>query len=148
MKIALCSDELYPIHDLCIQELERLGHKVISFGAPKTRVEENWVLVAREAALAIKNKSCDEGIFFCYTGTGISMAANKIPGIRAALCSDAKTARDARIWNDANVLALSNRLISFDILKEILISWFSNPDKSAGEISIKELQKIDDEFRK
>lgn len=148
MKIALCSDELYPIHDLCIKELEQLGHSVVRFGAPLTRRAENWAIVAREAALCVAQKGCDEGIFFCYTGTGISIAANKIPKIRAALCFDAKTARDARIWNNANVLALSNRLISFDILKEILCAWFSNPDLSMGIAGVRELEKIDNEFKK
>jgi len=147
MKIAVCSDELYSIHDLCVQELTRRGHEVIAFGAIKTRQDQNWACVAKEAALAVSAGFCNEGIFFCYTGTGISIAANKIPGIRAALCSDAKTAIDARIWNDANVLALSNRLTSSDILKEILEAWFSKPDKKPGLIGVNELNKIDSEFR-
>jgi ribose 5-phosphate isomerase B len=67
----------------------------------------------------------DEGIVFCWTGTGASIAANKVRGIRAALCHDAETARGARIWNHANVLALSLRVTSEALAKEILEAWFS-----------------------
>jgi len=68
-----------------------------------------------------------EGVLFCWTGTGISMAANKVPGIRAALCADAETARGARRWNHANVLVLSLRLTSEAQAQEILEAWFSSP---------------------
>lgn len=147
MKIAVCSDELYSIHDFCVEELKILGHEVLCFGAIKSRKPENWALVAREAALAIARKECAEGIFFCYSGTGISIAANKIPNIRAALCCDAKTAQDARIWNNANVLALSNRLISSDVLKEILGAWLNTSQSSEAKAGIDELARIDAEFR-
>ncbi|MGA9190091.1 MAG: RpiB/LacA/LacB family sugar-phosphate isomerase, partial [Anaerolineales bacterium] len=77
-----------------------------------------------------------EGILFCWTGTGVSLAANKVPGIRAALCADAETARGARLWNNANILCLSLRLTSLPVAKEILDSWFEttyqpNPDDDA-----------------
>jgi ribose 5-phosphate isomerase B len=148
MKIAITSDELYPLHDLCVAELERMGHEVRAFGALKSRCNENWVNAAHEAAQAIAHKECDEGIFFCYTGTGIAIAANKIGGIRAALCVDANTAVNARIWNDANVLALSNRLTSGDILKEILKAWFSTPDRRAGLEGVVLLNNLDSTYRK
>lgn len=61
----------------------------------------------------------------CWTGTGASIAANKVPGVRAALCTDAYTADGARRWNDANVLALSLRLTSEPLLREILDAWFA-----------------------
>ncbi len=148
MKIAVCTDELYLIHDLCKEELLRMGHQVTCFGALASRKNENWVTVARDAALAIQRGECDEGVFFCYTGTGVSMVANKVAGIRAALVGDSKTAIDARIWNQANVLALSNRLISPDILKEILAAWLSDPDTSLGEADVAALKVVDDEFRR
>jgi ribose 5-phosphate isomerase B len=143
MKIALCSDEPYLVNDLCREELERRGYEVLCFGATKSGKEENWAEVARAAALSIKQGECDEGIFFCYTGTGISIAANKIPGIRAALCVDAQTAANARIWNHANVLALSNRLITSDLLKEILSAWFSTPIDPRAQAAVDELNRID-----
>ncbi|CEG56121.1 RpiB/LacA/LacB family sugar-phosphate isomerase [Legionella fallonii] len=128
MKIAVCSDELYPVNEFVVKELERLGHQVILFGALHSRNNESWIQVAQEAAESIHQRVCDEGIFFCWTGTGVSIVANKTPGIRAALCTDAQTARGARVWNRANVLALSNRLLTQDLAKEILSAWFESVD--------------------
>ena len=111
MKIAICSDEPYPIHAVIVQWVEKRGHEVVQFGSLRSKKEEPWAPTAKEAALAVASGECDQGIFCCWTGTGISMEANKIAGIRAALCNDAETAKGARIWNHANVLALSNRLL-------------------------------------
>ncbi len=82
----------------------------------------------------------------CWTGTGSSIAANKVPGVRAALCHDAETAKGARIWNHANVLALSLRTTSEALLKEILDAWFetpfSNDDWNLNQIErIKEIER-------
>lgn len=147
MKFAVCSDEPYVINEFVISELQKRGHTIVRFGALRSGSEENWALCAREAALAVANNECDEGIFFCYTATGVTMAANKIPKIRAALCIDAQTARDARIWNHANVLALSNRLLSQDVAKEILTAWLETPFDARGDAGVKHLQAIDDELR-
>ena len=147
MKIAVCSDELYPVNDFVVQELERLGHEVLPFGAIKSRKNEPWVNVAREAAEAIHQGTCTEGIFFCWTGTGVSIVANKIPGIRAALCTDTQTATGARIWNQANVLALSNRLITQDMAKEILETWF-DPHLKADTHVINEIEVIEIAYAK
>lgn len=141
MKIAVCSDELYPVNDFVVAELHKLGHEVEVFGAIKSRNSEPWVDVAKEAAEAIHQGICEEGVFFCWTGTGISIVANKIPGIRAALCTDAQTAMGARLWNQANVLALSNRLLTQDLAIEILKAWFDT-DLSKGDKSVKD--KISD----
>ena len=139
MKIAVTTDELYPIHHFVLAWLKQYGHEPILFGALKSNQEESWVKAASEAAQAIKKGKCDEGVFFCWTGTGISLAANKLPGIRAALCTDAETARGARIWNHANVLALSNRLLSQDIAKEILTAWFADFDSLKGAKGVADL---------
>ncbi|ARB91296.1 RpiB/LacA/LacB family sugar-phosphate isomerase [Legionella longbeachae] len=147
MKIAVCSDELYPVNDFVIQEVEHLGHQVILFGALKSRHTESWVETARVAAEAIKSGMCDEGIFFCWTGTGISIVANKIPGIRAALCTDAQTTRGARVWNSANVLALSNRLLTQDLAKEILDAWFNTSLNDSNEKIIEEIGFIERKYR-
>ncbi|KTD68299.1 MULTISPECIES: RpiB/LacA/LacB family sugar-phosphate isomerase [Legionella] len=143
MKIAVCSDEFYPVNEFVVQELERLGHQVVAFGAIKTGHSESWIKTAQVAAEAIRQGTCDEGIFFCWTGTGISIVANKIPGIRAALCTDAQTAKGARIWNQANVLALSNRLLTQDLATEILDSWFNTKTDGNGEQVIKEIEAIE-----
>jgi ribose 5-phosphate isomerase B len=148
MKIALCSDELYPVNEFVANELKKRGHGVVSFGALSSKKDEPWAIVAKDAALSITNGECQEGIFFCWSGTGISMAANKIPGIRAALCTDAQTAKAARIWNHANVLALSNRLTTNDLAKEILEAWFATQWSSQGEAGVSLLNSIDREYRK
>jgi len=148
MKIALCSDENYSIHQTIIEEVKKRGHQIQLFGSLLSNQEENWALATKEAALSIYTNKCREGIFFCYTGTGAAIAANKIPGIKAALCTDAKTAEQARIWNHANVLVLSNRLLSKDIAIEIIEAWFNTSFSDIGKKGVLELNKIDTEFRK
>lgn len=140
MKLALVSDELYPVHKVVVSWLKEHGYEPVLFGALKSgEAESSWVTPATQAAHAIQTGECKEGIFFCWTGTGISMVANKTPGLRAALCTDAETARGARIWNHANVLALSNRLLSQDVAKEILAAWFEDFDRQKGSAGVNEL---------
>lgn len=148
MKIAVCSDEVFPIHQLIIDELIHRRLTVVRFGALHSGHEESWAKAAKEAAIAIFKKECDEGIFFCYSATGITMAANKIPTIRAALCNDAETARLARIWNHANVLALSNRTLSIDVAREILFAWFATPYDERGKAGAHDLKHVDEQFRR
>src|SRR5438034_3940187 len=90
----------------------------------------DWVDVGREVGERVASGACEQGVLFCWTGTGASIAANKVPGIRAALCGDAQTAAGARRWNDANVLALSLRATSEAELAEILDAWFASGPSS------------------
>jgi len=144
MKIAVVSDDLYPIHQVVIQWLKEHGYEPCLFGALKSqKTADSWVLPISEAALAIQSGRCEEGIFFCWTGTGASIIANKVPGIRAALCADAATTRAARVWNHANVLALSNRLLSQDVAKEVLEAWFETYDRDKGARGVAELQDFE-----
>jgi ribose 5-phosphate isomerase B len=143
MKIALCSDEPYPVHARVEQELVRRGHEVVKFGALGSGREEPWALCAEQAARAVASGACAEGVFFCWSGTGISMAANKLPGIRAALCTDAGTARAARKWNHANVLCLSNRLLSEDLSREILEAWFEEYPRDVGQAGVRDLGEVE-----
>lgn len=144
MRFAVVSDEVYPVNELVIRLLEERGHSVERFGSLKTGRDEPYAEVAIEAAAAVANGGCDEGVFFCWTGTGISIAANKVPGIRAALCCDAETARGARIWNHANVLALSNRWVSPDIAKEIVNAWLETPaDDPRAKDAVETIRKIE-----
>src|SRR5690606_30628540 len=108
---------------------ERRGHEVVAFGplAGDAAGEADWPLVCGRVAEAVARGEADEGVVCCWTGTGASIAANKVPGIRAALVHDAETARGARIWNHANVLALSLRATPIPILREILDRWFDTP---------------------
>ena len=124
MKIAIRSDERTNLTDVVIGEVENRGHTIFRYG-PLDGKEENWPEVALQAAEGVVLGEADEGILFCWTGTGISLAANKVPGIRAALCADAETARGVRLWNKANVLCMSLRATSEAVALEILEAWFS-----------------------
>jgi len=148
MRIALCSDEPYPVHQVIADEVRRRGHEVVPFGAVASAHDEPWAEVAEQAALAVRRGDCDEGIFLCWTGTGISIAANKVEGIRAALCADPPTAAGARVWNHANVLCLSNRTLSRDVAKEILAAWFETPPGDKGSAGVARLAEVDDRHRK
>lgn len=131
VRIALGSDERASLTDAVVDSLKRRGHEVRVFGPCV------WPDVAREVGLAVAGRECDQGVLFCWTGTGVSIAANKVSGIRAALCTDAETARGARRWNDANVLCLSLRLTSETVAQEILDAWFE------AEVDPSELANIE-----
>jgi ribose 5-phosphate isomerase B len=130
MKITVSSDEHSPLVDAVIEEIEKRGHQVEYFGPrpgdPSSEAND-WPLVTVEAASRVADGRADEAVVMCWTGTGASLAANKVAGVRAALCRDAETARGARIWNHANVLALSLRATPIPIAREILEVWFSTP---------------------
>ncbi len=123
MKIAIGSDEKTHLTDFVVEELKKRGHKIELFGPLKGETL-SWAEVGEQVALSVSRGHCQEGILFCWTGTGVSIAANKVPGIRAALCFDGKTAEGARKWNQANVLVMSLRLISESVALEILDAWF------------------------
>lgn len=124
MKISVGCDERNPVTDAVVQELKRRGHELTLHG-PLAEVQAGWAKVAGQVAQEVAAHQADEGILFCWTGTGVSIAANKVPGVRAALCVDAETARGARLWNDANLLCLSLRNTTEAVAKEILEAWFS-----------------------
>lgn len=123
MKIAIGSDEKCHLTDQVVGLVKERGHAVSLFG-PLQGAAEEWPTVARDVAEAVASGAAEEGILFCWTGTGVSLAANKVPGIRAALCDEAETAKGARLWNNANVLCLSIRRTSEVKAKEILEAWF------------------------
>ncbi len=148
MRIAVCSDEPYAVHATIQREIEAHGHEVVPFGAFGGGDEVAWPMLAEQAGKAIVDGDCDEGVFLCWSGTGISMAANKLPGIRAALCVDPGTASAARVWNQANVLCLSNRMLSEDIAKEILDAWFETPTDERGAAGVELMKEVDARWRK
>lgn len=125
MRIAISSDMLTGFASMLVEELERRGHEVAGFGAFDPDARFDWAWASESAARAVAHGDADQAIVCCWTGTGASIAANKVPGIRAALCGDAPTAEGARKWNDANALALSLRATSEAELKEILDAWFA-----------------------
>ena len=124
MKISLGADERLYVVDVVLDYLKNNGHEVIWHGPEKGETQP-WPDVAKRVALDVQSDTVSEGILFCWTGTGVSMAANKVKGIRAALCDDAETARGARLWNNANVLCMSMRRTSEIVAKEILDMWFA-----------------------
>ncbi len=126
MKIAIGSDERTHMTDMLVEELKKRGYDVELFGLLRDD-KIMWPQVALQIAECVAHGNADEGIVCCWTGTGVSIAANKVPGIRAALCHDAETAKGARLWNHANVLCLSLRTTSEVIAKEILEAWFATP---------------------
>lgn len=143
MRIAIGSDERTHLTDFVVEELRRRGFEVIPFG-PLRGEPLQWAEVAEQVARQVADSEADQGILFCWTGTGVSMAANKVPGVRAALCGDAETARGARAWNQANVLCLSLRATSEIVAKEILDAWFSaevDPSEAANVEKVRELDR-------
>jgi ribose 5-phosphate isomerase B len=145
MKLAVGADERLGLVDTVLEYLAARGHQVVWYG-PEKGATIPWPQVARQVAEDVAAGRAEEGILFCWTGTGVSIAANKVPGVRAALCDDAETARGARLWNNANVLCLSMRRTSPIIAEEILDKWFStsyqpNPDDDACLAQIENLDK-------
>ena len=120
----MAADERTGVADAVVEELRRRGHEPVLHGALEPGERDDWAWASEAAARDVADGRADQGIVCCWTGTGASIAANKVPGVRAALCGDAETARGARRWNDANVLALSLRTTSEALLAEILDGWF------------------------
>ncbi|MFE4667466.1 RpiB/LacA/LacB family sugar-phosphate isomerase [Streptomyces sp. NPDC056716] len=129
MRISVSSDMDEPVARRLVVELRERGHDVVARGALRPGDDPRWAVCSEAAARDVADGAADQAVVCCWTGTGASIAANKVPGVRAALCTDAHTADGARRWNDANVLALSLRLTSEPLLREILDAWF------AGEAS-------------
>ncbi len=144
MKIAVGSDEANELTAALVAELEKRGHEVVPFGPlAEDDAEVDWPLVCSHVAESVAEGNAEEGIVCCWTGTGASIAANKVPGIRAALVHDAETARGARVWNHANVLALSLRATPIPILREILDAWFATSTDEGEAQSDWNRQQID-----
>jgi ribose 5-phosphate isomerase B len=120
----VAADERTGVAEAVVDELRRRGHEPIVHGALADRERDDWAWASEAAARDVAAGNAEQAVVCCWTGTGASIAANKVPGIRAALCVDAETARGARKWNDANVLALSLRSTSQAELEEILDAWF------------------------
>jgi ribose 5-phosphate isomerase B len=125
MRIAVSSDERTGVADAVVDELRRRGHEPVPHGALAEGDRPDWAWASEAAARDVADGRADQAIVCCWTGTGASIAANKVAGVRAALCGDAPTAEGARKWNDANVLALSLRTTSHAELQEILDAWFA-----------------------
>ncbi len=145
MRVSVSADERVGIADAVVEELRKRGHEPIPHGALNDSERNDWAWASESAARDVAEGRAEQGIVCCWTGTGASIAANKVAGIRAALCVDAQTAEGARRWNDANVLALSLRATSEAELAEILDAWFSaEPSADRGDRSnVEHLAELD-----
>lgn len=146
MRIAVGSDERNYMTDALVEELRRRGHELVLIG-PLAGANEAWPEVGRAVGEAVASGEVEQGIVCCYTGTGVSIAANKVPGVRAALCHDAQTAAGARKWNDANVLALSLRTTTVDLAREILDAWFATSSPPEEQVYIDQVRALDAQRR-
>jgi ribose 5-phosphate isomerase B len=145
VRISVAADELTGVAADLPAELRRRGHEPLLHGAYADGERPDWAWASESAARDVAEGRAEQAIVACWTGTGASIAANKVPGIRAALCADAKTAEGARRWNDANVLALSLRLTSSPELEEILDAWFASSSSAAAndEENVAHLREIE-----
>ena len=146
MSIAVSSDERTGVAEALVPALRERGHEPLLHGALAEEQRDDWAWASESAARDVADGRAEQGIVCCWTGTGASIAANKVHGIRAALCGDAATADGARKWNDANVLALSLRTTSEAVLGEILDAWFAaEPSRDADDTAnVEHLADIED----
>ena len=144
MRIAVAADERAGIAEAVVAELRRRGHEPLPHGALSDSERDDWAWASEAAARDVAEGRADQAVVCCWTGTGASIAANKVDGVRAALCGDAETARGARRWNDANVLALSLRATSAPLLGEILDAWFEGEpsDDDSDVANVRHLDEI------
>ena len=143
MRVAVASDERTGVADAVVEELRRRGHEPLLHGALNEDERDDWAWASEAAARDVAAGRADQAVVCCWTGTGASIAANKVGGIRAALCGDATTAEGARRWNDANVLALSLRTTSPALLGEILDAWFEG-EPSAEPDDVANVSHLDE----
>jgi ribose 5-phosphate isomerase B len=143
MRIAVAADERVGIAKVVAGELEKRGHEPVLHGALSDAERDDWAWASEAAARDVAEGRAEQAIVCCWTGTGASIAANKVSGIRAALCGDAGTADGARRWNDANVLALSLRATSEAELEEILDAWFAG-DPSGEPEDVANVRHLDE----
>jgi ribose 5-phosphate isomerase B len=147
MKIAVAADDRVGIAGAVLEELRKRGHEPVPHGALSDEERDDWAWASEAAARDVAEGRAEQAIVCCWTGTGASIAANKVDGVRAALCFDAQTAEGARRWNDANALALSLRATSEAELAEILDAWFAGSASREDDdrANVEHLGEIEDE---
>lgn len=147
MKVSFGADDTNPVTDAILTELRRRGIEVVVRGRPGGEALP-WARVAEAVARDVAAGRADSGILCCYTGTGVSIAANKVRGIRAALCADPEIVRGARMWNDANILCLSLLRTRPEDVPAILDAWFAPVEVDPEERpSIDHLAELEAEAR-
>ena len=141
MRVAFGADDENGTTAAVLARLAEAGHEVVQ-PAPS----RDWPAVGASVGRAVADGTADVGVVMCWTGTGVSMAANKVPGVRAALAWEAWVARGARRWNDANVLALSLARLAPDVAVEVLDAFLAvdGPDE-AERAAIEQVDRLDAE---
>lgn len=144
MRVAVAADERVGVADALVEELRRRGHEPLLHGAFAEDERDDWAWASAAAARDVAEGRAEQAVVCCWTGTGASIAANKVEGVRAALCADASTAEGARRWNDANTLVLSLRTVSEATLTEILDAWFAGAasGEPADRANVAHLEEI------
>lgn len=127
--------------DAVVGALREAGHEVVLLG-PLANGGQEWAEVGADVGRRVADGSSERGVLFCWSGTGVSIAANKVPGVRAALCADAETARLARKYNHANVLVMSLRATSDQLGREILEAFLDEPD-GADDFDVRNVRAVD-----
>ena len=135
MRIAFSTDERTDVTDAIVRSLGERGHEVEVVGEGVA-----WPDAGRSVGELVASGDCDLGVVCCWTGTGVSIAANKVAGVRAALCTDAETARGARRWNDANVLALGLRLTTATVADELLDAFLATAAEASEAANVAKLE--------
>ncbi len=145
MRIAVSADERTALAEMLLAELAASGHELLLHGAFADGERSDWAWCSAAAAHDVATGAAEQAVVCCWTGTGAAIAANKVRGIRAALCADGPTAAGARRWNDANVLALSLRALGEGELREILAAWFATApsDRDDDRANVAHLATLD-----
>jgi ribose 5-phosphate isomerase B len=125
MRIAVAADERVGVADAVVAELRKRGHDVLAHGALNEDERDDWAWASEAAARDVAEGRAEQAVVCCWTGTGASIAANKVEGIRAALCNDLYTTRLSRQHNDANVLAMGGRIVASGLAEEIVTLWLN-----------------------
>ncbi|NTW71660.1 MAG: ribose 5-phosphate isomerase B [Eubacteriaceae bacterium] len=149
MKIALGSDHGgYDLKEIIKAYLEKNNYEVIDFGA-FNKDSIDYPEIGEKVALAVKDGEAEKGIITCGTGLGISISANKVPGIRAALVSDTFSAKMSRAHNDANILALGGRVVGPDLALELVQTWL-NTEFEGGRhgIRVDKIKNLETKYNK
>lgn len=141
MKLVVASDERTRLTDFVVDYLKSKEHRLILLGALGESASDKWVEIGKRAAFLVSEGKVERGILFCWSGTGICMAANRIKGARAALCWNAEIARLARKWDDANILCMALVSTKEEVAKEMIDTFISTQFNEEG---LNEAHKLDE----
>ena len=141
-RIAIGADHAgYPLNERVIDELRTAGHEIVDFGTHDGSVADDYPDYAKRVGQAVQQGAVDIGILVCGSGVGAAVAANKLHGIRAALCGDTYSARQSREHDDCNVLCLGARVVGVELALE-LVRAFVSARFSGEERHRRRLRKI------